>query len=655
VSALYTDPLVALAARLSPLPARPSHQATARNRYCADEVVVAVNVDEEVIVELGWAGESCIVCRASAAWLTERLRGRPLRERAAVREELERALSGGSAPDHAFAGLQAHPSRHSCARLPWQALERALGPPVPHRAAPPSAPEPPAAGGEDAWSVALRWQEAGEAVCIATLVDVVGSSPCPLGAHMVVSETGAFWGAVSGGCVESAVVQASLELMAAGGGPMLRSFQISNSQAGAVGLPCGGRVEVHIGPAPGRRLLRAYQAKGRGLGRVIDLESGQESLEAVENERPRREGARFIEPLSAPPRLLVVGGTRIAQLLVRLAQTLDFHAVVIEPRPGFAGPGRFDCTVVQERPEHALPRLLGPDAAVVMLTHSPELDDPGLRVALASDAVYVGALGSRKTQAARLARLAAAGVPAAQLARLRGPAGLPIGSKGAGEIALSILAEVVATRRRAEPRGIGAVVLAAGRSRRAGERNKLLQDIDGEPMVRRVARSVVGAALGPVVVVLGHDGVRVREALEGLPVQFVENADHESGMGTSIAAGITAIAAHGVGAAFVVLGDMPWLQPAQLQALARAHVPATQHLVIVPVAGPPGNTRRGNPVLWPARYFSALQALRGDTGGKGILARAPGAVLELAVEGDGVLVDVDGILGENRSGSTVRG
>lgn len=644
MSELYTDPLVALAARVQPPPDQPSHRGTARNRYCADEVKVALNIDGDVIVGVGWAGESCVVCRAGAAWLGARLVGVRVGERAALRDELERALAGSAPPDHPFAGLRAHPSRHSCVRLPWEALERALTPGTLPEPVPPPRPIP--AGGEDAWTVALRWQAAGQAVCIATLVDVVGSSPCPLGSHMVVSESGSFWGAVSGGCVEAAVAQASLELMAARGAPVLRHFQISNSQAGAVGLPCGGRVGVHIAPAPGRRLLRAYQSRGQGLARVVDLESGQETLEPAEGERARREGARFIEPLTAPPRLVVVGGTRIAQLLVRLAQTLDFHTVVIEPRPGFAGPGRFDCTVVQERPEQALPRLLGPDTAVVTLTHTRELDDPGLRVALASDAVYVGALGSRKTQAARLERLAATGVPPAQLARLRGPAGLAIGSKGPGEIALSILAEVVATRRQAEPQGIGAVVLAAGCSRRAGDRNKLLQDIDGVPMVRRVVRTVVAAALGPVVVVLGHDGQRVREALEGLPVQLVHNAQHKTGMGSSIAAGITAVAAHGVGAAFVVLGDMPWLQTAHLLALARARVPATQHLVIVPVAGPLGAVRRGNPVLWPARCFPALQALRGDRGGKGILAQAPGAVLEVVVEGDGVLVDVDGILAE---------
>ena len=645
MSTVYTDPLFALAARPAAPPAAATHAGRAHNRYCADEIELLLRVEGGVVVEAGWKGESCVICRASASRLCASLRSRPLDGALALEAELEAALGGdGTGPWAAFSSLRDHPSRHPCARLPWEALRSAVSGAAPAVRSSPSAASVPAADGP--WEVAMRWRSQGQAVALATLVDVVGSSPCPLGSHMVIASSGAFWGAVSGGCVESAVVQAGLEMMQTGSGPELRDFQISNSQAGAVGLPCGGRIQVHIGPAPGDRVLRAYQARGRGFGRVIDLDSGREALEPVQEGQPQRRGQRFIEPLSGPPRLLIVGGTRIAQQLVRLAEVIDYDCIVIEPRPGFAGPERFSCRVVQDRPERALPALLGPDAAVVMLTHTPEIDDPGLELALASSAVYVGALGSRKTQRKRLERLTARGVPAEQLARLRGPAGLAIGGKGPSEIALSILAEVVATRRQAGPKGIGAVVLAAGSSRRAGTQNKLLQEVDGQPMVRRVVAQVVAAGLGPCVVVLGHEADAVKRVLDDLPVQFIEHADHALGMGSSIAAGIAALAAHEVGAGFVVLGDMPWLRADQLQALAAAHTPATQHLVVVPVSGPPGEARRGNPVLWPARYFAALQALRGDTGGKQILARAPGAVLEVRVEGEGVLRDVDGILGD---------
>ena len=639
MTTLYTDPLVRLSRRPSAVPKDATHRGTARNRFCADTIEVGLHVHDGIIRSAGWQGEACVVCEAGANLMVDALVGHTLEEVDRVRARFDAALGGvGAGPEAVLVGLADHPSRHSCARLCLDAVDLARSKRTATRG--PRTPTD-TTSVDDAWAAVQRFRAAGDDVAVATLVDVVGSSPCPLGSHMVVSSTGAFWGAVSGGCVESAVVQASLEMMSDGAGPVLRSFQISNSQAGSVGLPCGGRVDIHIGPAPGDRALRSYAARGRGLGRVLDLDSGRTRLEPVDGTLARREGRRFIEPLAARPRLLLVGGTHIAQQLEQLASTVGYETVVIEPRPGFAGPGRFHGTVVDARPEVVLPELIGPDTAVVMLTHDHQIDDPGLTVALASDAFFVGALGSRKTQKARLERLGAAGVPAASLARLRGPVGLAIGAKGAGEIALSILSEVVAVRRRAEPRGVGTVVLAAGSSRRAGPRNKLLHPIDGQPMVRRVVTAVLEATLGPCIIVLGHEADRVRAALVDLPVQFVVNPDHHAGMGTSISTGIEAIAAHEVGAAFVVLGDMPWMTAEALRTLASHHTRATQHLVVVPVAGTGQQKRRGNPVLWPARYFDALRALRGDTGGKGILARAPGVVLEVAIDDPGVLHDVD--------------
>ncbi len=165
----------------------------------------------------------------------------------------------------------------------------------------------------------------------------------------------------------------------------------------------------------------------------------------------------FIEARNPAPRLIVVGAVHIAQALVPFSKMAGFSITLIDPRRAFGNADRFPgATLSNDWPDAALARL-HPDrrTAVVTLTHDPKLDDPALDVALRSEAFYIGALGSRKTHAARLARLAALGHDEASLARIRGPVGLNIGAISAPEIALSIIAEVVAARRQGgkEPRG----------------------------------------------------------------------------------------------------------------------------------------------------------------------------------------------------------
>jgi xanthine dehydrogenase accessory factor len=654
------------------LPDGATHVGRARSRFCGDDVRIGLVVQGGKVVDAGWEGAACAVCAASAHTLCGSMGsgGDPK----AVAAALEAALAGEAAEGSEFAcfsEVAAYPSRLQCVRLPWQALERGLegvGEPAP-------ASSPPAASGSDpaelagsVWDAIRGFRASGGPVALATLVSVVGSSPAPLGSHMVIDVSGRFWGSVSGGCVESAVVQTALEVLS-GEGPRSRLgvYQISNSQAAEVGLPCGGQVRIHVAPAPAPEAVDAYAA-GAPF-RVVDLADGDclpasdefpgDFAEALAESRRRggpvtveRSGRTvFVQPLVRPPRIAVVGGTHIAQKLAQLAKTVGYEPVVVDPRPAFAEAHRFPgVRIVRERAENALPGLVDRDTAVVLLTHDASLDDPGLRFALPSPAFYVGALGSRKTQRARLERLAEQGVAASDLARLRGPAGLPIDARGAGEIALSILSEIVAARNREQvQRRVGAVFLAAGSSRRAGPTNKLLQQLDGQPLVARALRAVLDADIEPVVVVLGHEADAVRQALEpvahGADVRFVHHPSHEDGMGTSIACGIASIAALPVDAALVVLGDMPFVRPEELKLLVRAHTASTQHLVVVPeVVSASGRSRPGNPVLWPRRYFGALSTLEGDVGGKQILRDAPGAIVRIPVSHDGVLRDVDRIL-----------
>jgi molybdenum cofactor cytidylyltransferase len=186
---------------------------------------------------------------------------------------------------------------------------------------------------------------------------------------------------------------------------------------------------------------------------------------------------------------------------------------------------------------------------------------------------------------------------------------------------------------------VAAVVLAAGLSRRMGNRNKLVLEIEGAPMVRRVVETAAATRLDPIVVVVGSGGADVRQALAGLPVEFAVNVDPTSGLSSSLRTGLEALAglAPDAPGALVLLGDMPWVEPGDIAALLDAFDAPTPEDVFVPVHG----GRRGNPVLWSARYFAEMKGLHGDVGARELLERHAGAVREVPVPGPGVLRDVD--------------
>lgn len=182
---------------------------------------------------------------------------------------------------------------------------------------------------------------------------------------------------------------------------------------------------------------------------------------------------------------------------------------------------------------------------------------------------------------------------------------------------------------------MAAIVLAAGLSRRMGDANKLLASLGGRPVVRHAVEAALAAGLDPVVVVTGHQSEQVLAALEGLPIRAVRNPDAHMGISTSIAAGVRAVGP--VEALAILLGDMPWVAPTDIVSLVAAFAPEKHHSICVPVAA----GRRGNPVLWGARYFEELSRLEGDAGARALLDRYPDEVCAVPVEGTGVLRDVD--------------
>lgn len=182
---------------------------------------------------------------------------------------------------------------------------------------------------------------------------------------------------------------------------------------------------------------------------------------------------------------------------------------------------------------------------------------------------------------------------------------------------------------------VAGVVLAAGRSTRMGERNKLLERLEGVPMVARVVDALIGTRLDPVVVVVGHEGDQVRRALRGRPIKIAVNARYAEGLASSLEAGLSALDDE-VDGALVALGDMPLVASRHVEALLDAF-DSSGAGICVPVAG----GRRGNPVLFRARYFDEMTRLEGDSGARGLFSKYPEAVREVPLDDDAVLVDVD--------------
>jgi molybdenum cofactor cytidylyltransferase len=183
---------------------------------------------------------------------------------------------------------------------------------------------------------------------------------------------------------------------------------------------------------------------------------------------------------------------------------------------------------------------------------------------------------------------------------------------------------------------VAAVILGAGQSRRMGEANKLLVEVDGAPMVARVVAAVLATRARPVVVVTGHDAAAVRLALSGLEITFVHNPRYAEGMSTSLRAGIEQLGGD-IGGALVCLGDMPRVRPADLEALLGAFDPDGGRTLVVPT----WEGRRGNPVLFAARYFPEMCALVGDVGARALLERHAAAVCYVPMGDHGVTLDVD--------------
>ncbi|WP_416047561.1 XdhC family protein [Cupriavidus basilensis] len=298
----------------------------------------------------------------------------------------------------------------------------------------------------------VKWQAEGHRTLLVTVVRTWGSSPRPEGAMLAVRDDGLVVGSVSGGCIEDDIIDRVRREGIAGALPEAVKYGISAEEAHRFGLPCGGTIELVTEPLGADshldELLAAVEG-GKLVARTLDMASGRATLGPAEaTDGLAFDGATLLTIHGPRYRMLVIGAGQLSKYLSQIAVGLGFQVTVCDPREEYTEtwdiPG---VTMVRTMPDDTVTDMkLDERCAVIAVTHDPKLDDLALMEALRTRAFYVGALGSRRNNQARRERLKEFDLNDLQLARLHGPVGIYIGSRTPPEIAISILAEVVAAK-----------------------------------------------------------------------------------------------------------------------------------------------------------------------------------------------------------------
>ena len=300
---------------------------------------------------------------------------------------------------------------------------------------------------------ARKWAAAGRRFALITVARTWGSAPRPPGAWMILRDDGQVQGSVSGGCIEDDLIRRAAAGEFTGSAPRLLRYGVTADEAHRFGLPCGGTLELVLEPAPDAALLEQLALRistGQLVHRRVALATGAVSLEGGSAGDSQQWDGQTLVTLHGPAwRLLIIGAGQISRYLATMAQALGYRVYICDPRSeygdGWDVPGT---ERIAAMPDDAVTELgLDPRSAVVALTHDPKLDDLALLEALKSPAFYVGALGSQVNNGKRRERLLQYfDLSQAEVDRLHGPVGLPIGSRTPPEIAVSILAEMTAVK-----------------------------------------------------------------------------------------------------------------------------------------------------------------------------------------------------------------
>jgi xanthine dehydrogenase accessory factor len=299
---------------------------------------------------------------------------------------------------------------------------------------------------------AEAWRKSGHRVALGTIVKTWGSAPRPIGAMVAIRDDGQIVGSVSGGCVEDDLVEKVREKFADAKKPELVTYGITNAEATRWGLPCGGTLQLVLEPLKDESKVPELLERVQGqqlVKRRLDMESGRATLEPGRWQDVLEFDGRVLASVHGPRwRLVLIGGGQLTRYLAEMARMLDYHVVVVDPRQEYADSWDLPSVPINRgMPDDVVRELqLDGHSALVALTHDPKLDDLALMEGLKSAAFYVGAIGSKKNNDARRERLKEFDVSAEEIARLRGPVGLYIGSKTPPEIAVAILAEMTAVR-----------------------------------------------------------------------------------------------------------------------------------------------------------------------------------------------------------------
>ena len=299
---------------------------------------------------------------------------------------------------------------------------------------------------------AVHWLKEGHPVAIATVVQTWGSAPRPIGSWLAIRQDGQVAGSVSGGCVEDDLIRRVQTEILTRDTPELVVYGVSQQEAARFGLPCGGTLRLLVEPKPQiavlEKLLESISSH-EVVKRTVDIATGKSTLQAGDrHDEFSCSDTEMCTTYGPRWRMVIIGAGQLSLYTADFALASDFEVIVIDPREEYAeGLNRDDVTFIQGMPDDVLLAIgVDPHTAVVALTHDPKLDDMALMEALKSPAFYVGALGSRKNTQKRKERLLEFDVSKEQVERLHGPVGLYIGALTPPEIAVSILAEVIAVK-----------------------------------------------------------------------------------------------------------------------------------------------------------------------------------------------------------------
>ena len=317
---------------------------------------------------------------------------------------------------------------------------------------------------------AYEWIKDNQKIVMITVVETWGSSPKPIGSKMVVNENKKFFGSVSGGCVESFIIQESLKIIKKNKPFKIKKFKVSDENAWNMGLSCGGEITVYLerinfGEKTLEKIIKKKKnklefslltnlltgeneifEKGKSLNKNFEKFTDQINLFYKSKKNGIIKNSNiFVECYNNPIKVIIIGAVHIAQYLTDFADKFDFEIYIIDPRKYFGTEERFPhVKIINEWPNEAFKKIkTNSSCALIGLTHDPKIDDPALQYALKKKFFYIGVLGSKTTHKNRCDRLKKVGFTRAEIDSIHGPIGIKLGGKSAPEIALSIIAQLV--------------------------------------------------------------------------------------------------------------------------------------------------------------------------------------------------------------------